>query len=141
MRDVAALLARILISGIFVMGGIMKFINLADTARMISEKGLPMPPTLAMVSVATEILGGVMILFGFYTRVGAAILIAFLIPVTFIMHAFWSEPADLEQLNNFVKNVTIIGGLFALIASGGGAFSIDGAIAKAYPKAAPQSRT
>ena len=73
MRDVAALLARILISGIFVMGGIMKLINWTDTVGMISEKGLPMPHTLAIVAVATEIVGGVMILFGAYTRLGAPV--------------------------------------------------------------------
>jgi len=43
-------------------------------------------------------------------------LVAFLIPATIIAHSFWSAPPDAygAQLVNFLKNLSMVGGLLAL---------------------------
>ena len=91
-----------------------------------------MPQLAAAGATALELGGGVLLLFGIFTRIGALLLILFLIPTTFIMHAFWNAP-DAQQMNetiHFMKNLTILGGLFALMGLGGGAVSFDGARAR-----------
>jgi putative oxidoreductase len=52
----------------------------------------------------------------------------FLVPVTLIMHDFWTldeGPQRMEQMINFMKNVSISGGLLMVLALGSGPVSID----------------
>jgi putative oxidoreductase len=59
------------------------------------------------------IVGSLMVALGIWADLGALILIATLIPITYFMHAFWKlEGMDrVNQQSNFMKNVAIIGGL------------------------------
>lgn len=60
------------------------------------------------------IVGGIMIALGIWADVGALILLAALVPVSFIMHAFWkqSDPqAQQMEFTNFFKNMQVAGGL------------------------------
>lgn len=61
-------------------------------------------------------LGGLMVLLGIKARIGAILLILFLIPTTVIMHAFWMYNGSIRemQMGMFLKNLSIIGGLFIL---------------------------
>ncbi len=75
------------------------------------------------VSVATLFagLGGILVLLGIKVRLGVTLLILFLIPVTLLMHAFWlyvGPQKDLQMIM-FLKNLSILGGLFILAGSGG----------------------
>ncbi|MFT6937617.1 MAG: putative oxidoreductase [Saprospiraceae bacterium] len=68
------------------------------------------------------ILGGLLVLFGYRAKLGAALLLAFMIPVTAIFYTDnFSDP--LEQ-TMFVKNVAIIGGLMMILVNGSGKFSV-----------------
>lgn len=61
-------------------------------------------------------LGGLMVLLGIKAQVGAILLILFLIPTTVIMHAFWMYDGSIREMQMmiFLKNVSILGGLFIL---------------------------
>jgi putative oxidoreductase len=61
------------------------------------------------------------------TRFAALALVAFTLVATGISHRFWEfdEAARRGQTINFNKNMTMIGGLLALIVAGPGRFSID----------------
>jgi putative oxidoreductase len=61
-------------------------------------------------------LGGLMVLLGIKARLGAILLILFLIPTTVIMHAFWMYNGSIREMQMvmFLKNLSIIGGLFIL---------------------------
>jgi putative oxidoreductase len=61
-----------------------------------------------------------MLVLGYMTRWGAAILIGFLVAVTWIFH---STPDQKIQL---LKNLAIIGGLLQIVAFGPGEMSLDG---------------
>jgi putative oxidoreductase len=65
---------------------------------------------------------------GYHTRLGAALLVLFLVPVTLTMHAFWSIPdpqmAQIERIN-FMKNLALLGGALLLVHFGGGPISLD----------------
>ncbi|MEX0676652.1 MAG: hypothetical protein WD063_06225 [Pirellulales bacterium] len=73
---------------------------------------------------------------GLYARLGALALLAFLIPVSVVMHNFWAideGPERMGQMINFMKNVSITGGVTLVLALGAGPCSID-SLMKPRPK-------
>jgi len=67
-------------------------------------------------------LGGLFVLLGIQVRLGAILLILFLIPLTVIMHAFWMYHGSMREMEMmlFLKNISIVGGLFILATSAEG---------------------
>jgi putative oxidoreductase len=123
----SAPLGRVLLSLIFLLSAVGKFNDWPGTANMLAAKGLPAADALLSVAVVLEIVGGASVLFGLYARLGAVALLAFMIPVTVIMHNFWAFEGG-EQMNemiNFMKNVSITGGILLVLAFGAGPCSID----------------
>ncbi len=128
-KDWAALAGRVLLSLMFVISGFGKISAFADTARSIASEGLPLPQLLTVFAIMIEFGGGVAIAVGFKTRWAALALAMFLIIITPIFHPFWSAPPDqaLMQNINFMKNLSILGGMLLLVAFGPGRYSVDGA--------------
>jgi putative oxidoreductase len=126
-RPGTALLGRILISPIFIFSGIEKLAHTDQTAQMMAGAGVPSAHALAIIAGLAEVIGGLAVLTGFLSRIAAIGLILFLIPTTLIFHAFWNAPDAEQQMQmaNFMKNVTIMGGLFLLVAYGAGRYSLD----------------
>ena len=67
-------------------------------------------------------LGGLFVLLGIKVRLGAILLILFLIPSTVVMHAFWMYDGSMREMEMmmFLKNISIVGGLFILASSNEG---------------------
>lgn len=126
-KDWAALLGRILLAGMFVISGYGKIPGFEGTASYIADKGLPMPQVLAALAILIELGGGLAILLGWKTRWAALAVVVFLIVITPIFHAYWASPPDQmmgEQIN-FLKNVSILGGMLLLLGFGPGHYSLD----------------
>lgn len=125
--DGLALIGRVLLGLIFVISGWGKLTGFAGTAGYIASKGLPMPELLAAVSVAIELGGGLALLAGFKARWAALVIAVFTVVITPIFHNFWAAAAAeaMEQEINFMKNVSIVGGMLMIMAFGPGKFSID----------------
>lgn len=125
--DALAMVGRVLLAVIFVQSGFSKIAGFEGTAGYIASKGLPLPQLLAGVAVAVELLGGIALIVGFKTRFVALGLAAFLIVITPIFHNFWNADAAhaMEQQINFLKNVSILGGMLLVAAFGPGRFSAD----------------
>jgi len=123
----AAPIGRFLLAWIFFASALAKLSNWQQPAQMMAEKGVPAVDALLSIAVALEIIGAVLVILGWHARWGAACLLLFLICVTPVMHNFWTleDPQKTEQMINFMKNVSIFGGLLLVVAFGPGAFSID----------------
>jgi putative oxidoreductase len=126
-RPTTALIGRILIAAIFLLSGIAKLTDTSGTVGHMEANGIPSAHALAIVAGIAEVAGGLAILTGFLTRIGALGLIVFMIITTLIFHHFWdlSGAERLPQMVNFMKNLAIIGGLSLLVAYGPGRYSID----------------
>jgi putative oxidoreductase len=126
-RPGSALAARILLGSIFLLSGAMKFINYDKTLGHMTDAGIPHPEIMLPLAALAEVLGAVSIISGLWTRLGALGLFVFMIPTTVIFHGFWRfpEPEASAQMINFMKNLTIMGGLLALVSFGAGRYSID----------------
>jgi putative oxidoreductase len=122
-----ALAARILISQIFIISGVMKVLDPPGTAAQMEGRGMFWIPFFLWSAAAVEVAGGVSLLVGYKTRLGALLLILFLIPVTFTFHNFWTYPPDerQQQMFNFMHNFTLMGGLLLLMIFGPGPLSVD----------------
>jgi putative oxidoreductase len=90
--------------------------------------GVPLANVLVPLSGVLLLLGGLSVLTGYHARIGAFLLLLFLLPVTLTMHAFWaiSDPglAQLQQVH-FMKNLALMGGTLLLMYFGPGPFSLD----------------
>ena len=126
-RHATALIGRILISVIFLLGGIGKLMDLDGTAAYMTSAGIPSASTLAIVAAIAELAGGLALLFGFLTRLGALGLMVLVAIIAVTMHDFWNlAGAERQmQMSQFLKNLAIIGGLAMVFAYGPGRYSID----------------
>lgn len=119
---------RVLMSIIFLMSGFGKIVGFSTMVGYASAKGLPAPKVMIALAAAAELAGGLSLLFGFLTRIGALGLFLFLIPTTLLFHNFWVETDAMMhqmQMVNFLKNLAVMGGLLAIAAQGAGPLSID----------------
>ena len=125
--NAAALIGRILLAAIFVISGFMKIGGFSGVAGYIGSKGLPMPQVLAALTIALELGGGLLLVIGWKVRWVALLFFLWLIPTTLVFHQFWGiDAAQVQnQMNNFLKNVSIMGGMLLLVAFGPGAYSVD----------------
>jgi putative oxidoreductase len=137
---VALLAGRLGLGIIFLVSGLGKLAGWSGTVAHAASKGVP--EVLLAGAVALEILGGLSVLVGWKTRWGAAALLVFLAPVTVVFHGFWGVPAAEAQLQTiqFLKNVSIAGGLLALWAAGPGTISVDARRAHAQATRATAAR-
>jgi putative oxidoreductase len=122
---VTLLVARLGVGAIFLISGIGKLASWGATAGYAGSKGVP--TVLLAAATVLELVGAISVLTGWKARWGAAALVAFLVPVTLVFHNFWAYQGAEAQLQmiQFLKNVSIGGGLFALVAAGPGALSVD----------------
>ena len=70
-------------------------------------------------------LGSIMVLAGYYARIGALLLAVFLVLATYYFHPFWKTPEDQNQMAHFMKNLGLIVAMLFIIANGSGAGSLD----------------
>lgn len=138
MQDAAPLMGRMLLAHVFIVAAILKLSNFSGTAAFMSSVGVPAAPLLLAASLPIELAGGLMIVVGWKARWAAAALAVWLVVVTPLFHAFWGlEPARMaDQLNHFMKNASILGGLLLVVAKGAGSLSVDERRARARQREA-----
>lgn len=121
------LVARILISQIFLLSGIQKVIDPSGTQEQMASRGMFWIPFFMWAAVVVELAGGLSVLLGAKTWIGALLLFLYLIPVTLTFHNFWTYPSEEQkvQMLFFLHNLTLMGGLLLLMSRGAGPFSID----------------
>ena len=118
--DTTALVARLFMASLFILYGYFKLAGYAGTVGYMAKFGLP--SFFAALAVIIELGGGFLILFGYQTRLVALGCAIYVLVAALIAHHNF---ADGNQLSHFMKNMAIIGGFLALVASGAGAYSLD----------------
>jgi len=131
--NLTLLVGRVLMSVIFLGAGMSKVTGFAGTIEYMARRPAfanmeSAVPILAGLAIFAELGGGLSVLLGWFTRLGALGLVLFMIPTTLVFHNFWTYPPEAQQIQSimFLKNAAIIGALLVLSAAGPGAFSVDG---------------
>jgi putative oxidoreductase len=125
-QGAVVLLGRSLFAVIFVMAGGNHFNK--QTIGYAASQGVPLASIAVPLSGVLAILGGLSILLGYRARLGAWLIVLFLVSVTLMMHKFWtvSDPMMAQiQMVMFMKNVSMLGGALLISRFGAGPFSLD----------------
>jgi putative oxidoreductase len=136
LRDVTALVGRILLALIFVLSGLNKVMNMSGTAGYMMQAGISarlVYPALYL-SIAVELGCGLLVMAGLQARLAAVIIFLWLIPVTLLFHVAGyyhavqqhQAMAALTQQIMYLKNLAMMGGLLILAAMGPGRLSVNG---------------
>jgi putative oxidoreductase len=127
--SIVPLIGRILLSVVFIFGGIGKILGFSMEEGFIAAKHLPLPAVALGIAMIIELAGGLAILAGLHTKFAAWIVFLYMIPITFLFHNFWAMqgPDRLANMIHFEKNLAIMGGLLILATFGAGAYSVDSA--------------
>jgi putative oxidoreductase len=121
-----ALAGRILFSSLFLIAAPMHFSQ--PEIAFAKAAGVPMANLLVPASGLLALAGALSILVGYRAKIGAWLLVLFLVPVTLAMHNFWSvhDPMMMQiQMAMFLKNVSILGGALLIAHFGAGPLSLD----------------
>ncbi|HEY3803915.1 MAG TPA: DoxX family protein [Kofleriaceae bacterium] len=123
---ITALAGRILFSLLFIAAAPGHFSS--ATIGYAASQGVPLASLAVPVSGILALLGGLSIALGYKTKLGALALVAFLVPVTFMMHNFWAVTDPMMhqmQMVMFMKNIALVGGALTFFVHGAGAYSVD----------------
>lgn len=123
LSSVGMLIARILLSNVFLFSGVKKVFAFSATQAYMTKYGMKMAVLFLVLAILFEIGGGLMLLLGYLPRLGALALLLFLLPTTVVFHRDFADPVQIVQ---FSKNAAIMGGLWAVLAAGGGEFALRG---------------
>jgi putative oxidoreductase len=119
MHSLVSLVARILLSAIFVTAGINKVSGYTGTQAYMEAHGLP--GALLPAVIALEVIGGIAVLLGIFSRYAGLALAAFCLAAAAVFHR---DFADQMQVTNFMKNVCMAGGFLLLFANGSGRYAV-----------------
>ena len=128
-------IGRVLFALIFISSGFSHFSS--QTIGYAASRGVPAAGFFVPLAGGLALVGGLGVAFGFWTRIAALLLVVFLVPVTFKMHAFWNAQDAMTAMNqqiHFMKNLSMLGAALFLMYFGGGPLSVD---ARRLPEAAP----
>jgi putative oxidoreductase len=125
-QGAVVLLGRFLFVLIFLLSGPNHFSK--QTIAYAASQGVPLAWLAVPFSGALAQIGGLSVLLGYRAKIGAWLIVAFLVPVTLMLHRFWgvSDPMAAQlQMIMFLKNVSILGGALLMSALGPGPLSLD----------------
>lgn len=116
------LIGRAFLAAIFLKAAVANSLGFQGIVAMMTQRGLPVPPLLLIGNIFCTLVGGISILLGFKARLGAILLIIFLIPTTFVFHNPFVDPGE---LNAFLKNFGLVGAMLFIYYYGTGPVSLD----------------
>ena len=114
------LISRVMLAALFILAAVGKISGFSATAAYMTSMGVP--GVLLPLVIGGELVGGLMILVGWQTRLAAIGLAVFTLVAGAIFHG---DITDQNNLNHVLKNIAIAGGFLALAAHGAGALSVD----------------
>lgn len=121
------LIGRVLLGVLFLIAGIRKIMFYTGSVAYFTKLGFPAPEVIAVLAILIEIGGAALLILGWQTRRISWLLVLFVIIATAMAHRFWEfdAPQYANQLNHFLKNAAIVGGLLYVAVLGAGKLSMD----------------
>ena len=120
------LLGRLLFALIFLMSAPSDF--KAQVIGYVASQGVPLASIGVPLMGVISLVGGLSILLGYRAKIGAWLIVLFLVVVTPLMHRFWgvADPNMAQtQMINFLKNLSLLGGALLITQFGAGPLSLD----------------
>ncbi len=116
------LVGRIFLAIVFLNSGLGHLTHMNATVGYAQSKGAPLPKVMVPLTGIMIIVGSLLIALGWHRFIGAGLLVVFLLPTAFIMHAFWKETDPMARMGekvHFLKDLALVGAaLFVAYYSG-----------------------
>lgn len=113
------LIGRILFSALFIGAAIGHLSAGKDTARYAASRAVPSPLLAVYASGVAMLAAGASVLLGAWGDLGSLVLVVFLVPTAFLMHAFWKETdaeAKQHEMVHFNKDLALAGAALVFFA-------------------------
>ena len=120
MSNILDLVARILISALFLLNGVFKISNYDGTVGWMESFGIP--GIFLIPAIILEIVGPILIILGYKAKIAAGLLSLFCIATAVIFH---NDFSDQMQLGSFLKNIALAGGFLFIFINGTKDLSLD----------------
>ena len=120
LSGIFAFIGRVMLAAIFIISGAMKLGDIDGTGAYMASVGLP--ATLALPAALFELVGGIMIALGIFTRITALLFAGFCVITALMFHSETAVPAEAA---NALKNIAIAGGFLCLFAYDQKSWSFD----------------
>ncbi|MGF6997105.1 DoxX family protein [Paraburkholderia sp. GAS32] len=121
-----ATFGRFLIAVIFLVSGYGKITEPAMTLGYINAVHLPLPIFAFTIAIIVEIGGSLFLILGLQTRIVGVAMAIYCVATALSFHNNFADP---NQMMNFLKNISMAGGLLQVVAFGAGSFSLDKRVA------------
>jgi putative oxidoreductase len=121
------LAARLFLATLFLIFGWRKLRDYSGTVSQIVRDGVPAPALAAAVSIFMELPVAFAIAVGAFTRPAALLMAFYTLGTSLVEHRYWTikGPAQLDKMEAFYKNLSIMGGFLLLYLTGAGKYSVD----------------
>ncbi len=119
MDTLAWYLGRLLFGGFFLYNAYNHVTSLGAFTQYAQSKGIPSPKEAVLASGVLLAIGGLSVLFNVYLTIGLIALVVFLVPVTFVVHAFWKIQDPMGRMHEriqFSKNIALLGAVLIMLA-------------------------
>jgi putative oxidoreductase len=122
------LLARAMLTATFILSALRHLTHWSAALDEMAGDGMLRSSILLLGSITFRLLGGLLVLTGFRARIGATLLVLFIVPAAFLAHDFWAMPPERQthEMIEFLNNMAIAGGALLVALKGPGAWSFDG---------------
>jgi putative oxidoreductase len=135
MDDAVLLAARLFLAALFLIFGWRKLRDFSGTVSQMVRDGLPMPVLAAAIATFMELPVAFAVAVGAFTRTSAVLMALYTLGTSLVEHRYWTVtgPDQIESMENFYKNLGIMGGFLLLYITGAGRLSLDALISIAAP--------
>ena len=126
-NDVVILAARLFLATLFLIFGWRKVRDYPGTASQMVSDGLPMPELAAGVAIFMELPVAFAVAVGAFTRSSALLMVFYTLGTSLVEHRYWTVSGvdQLDKMESFYKNLSIMGGFLLLYITGAGKYSVD----------------
>jgi putative oxidoreductase len=121
------LVARLFLATLFLIFGWRKLRDYSGTVNQMVQDGVPTPAMAAVVAIFMELPVAFAVTVGVFTRASAVLFVFYTLGSSLIEHRYWTvKGADqVDSMEGFYKNLSIMGGFLLLSITGAGEYSID----------------
>ena len=126
-NDELILAARLLLATLFLIFGWRKLRDYSGTVSQMVQLRAPMPVLAAAVATFMELPVAFAVAVGAFTRPSALLLISYTLGTALIGHHYWTVtgPDQVDSMDGYYKNLSIVGGFLLLFITGAGKYSVD----------------
>ena len=125
--DWVILAARLFLAALFLIFGWRKLRDYSGTVSQCIADGIPLPRLAAAASIFMELPVAFAVAIGAFTRPSAVLFAFYTMGTSLAEHRYWTVkgPGQVDKMEAFYKNLSIIGGFLLLFVTGAGRYSVD----------------